>query len=223
MIIALLCNKYKANCLEVSIAQMYKVFFNDRNIYLDDNLPDMSKVGKDYVCAFENVTDLKPQLKQFLVPDKTGNLYIYHDNQESLFKTFSQCFINIAAGGGLVKNSSGELLVIFRRGKWDLPKGKAEPGEKMELTALREVEEECGLKGIELGEFLRSTYHIYEQNGKLILKTTDWYSMAYSGDSDPIPAINEGISEVRWVGATGLDEIYSNTYSSILGLIQEAY
>jgi len=202
---------------------MYKVFFNDRNIYLDDNLPDMSKVGNDYVCAFENVTDLKPQLKQFLEPEKTGNLYIYHYNQESLFKTFSQCFTNIAAGGGLVKNSRGEILVIFRRGIWDLPKGKTEPGETMEQTALREVEEECGLKGIELGEFLRSTYHIYEQDNKFILKTTDWYSMTYSGKSDPVPAIGEEITDVSWVASSGLDEIYSNTFPSIIGLIQEAF
>ena len=202
---------------------MYTGFFNERNIYLDDNLPDMSKVGNDYVCAFENVYDLKPQLKQFLEPGKTGNLYIYHDNQESLFKTFSQCFINIVAGGGLVKNSSGELLVIFRRGKWDLPKGKTEAGETMEETALREVEEECGLEGIEMGEFLRSTYHIYEQDGKHILKTTDWYSMTYSGNSVPVPAIIEDITEVRWVGPSGLDEIYSNTYPSMVGLIQQAF
>jgi hypothetical protein len=53
---------------------MYKVFFNDRTIYLDDTLPDMTKVGRDYVCAFENITDLRPQLKQFLEPNRKGNL-----------------------------------------------------------------------------------------------------------------------------------------------------
>ena len=202
---------------------MYKVFFNDRNIYLDDNLPDMSKIGNDYVCAFENITDLKPQLKQFLEPVKTGNLYIYHDNLESLFKTFSQCFTNIHAGGGMVKNSKGELLVIFRQGKWDLPKGKMEPGETMEATALREVEEECGLKGIEMGEFLRSTFHIYEQSGKFILKTTDWYSMTYSGNAVPVPSIIEDISQAKWVDSSGLDEIYSNTFPSMMALIQENF
>ncbi len=202
---------------------MYQVFFNKRNIYLDDNLPDMSKVGKDYVCAFENVTDLKPQLKQFLEPEKKGNLFIYHDDQESLFKTFSQCFINIAAGGGLVKNSRGELLVIFRQGKWDLPKGKNEPGETMEQTAIREVEEECGLEGIEMGEFLRSTYHIYKDSGKFILKTTDWFSMNYSGNAVPKPLLSEDISEVRWIDSSGLDMVYRNTFPSITGLIGEAF
>jgi hypothetical protein len=76
---------------------MYKVFFNDRIIYLDDTLPDMRKVGKDYVCAFENVIDLKPQVRQFLAPEKKGNLHIFHDDKESLLKTFSLCFTNVVA------------------------------------------------------------------------------------------------------------------------------
>jgi hypothetical protein len=108
---------------------MYKVFFNDRTIYLDDTLPDMTTVGRDYVCAFENITDLRPQLKQFLDPDRRGNLYIFHDDKDALFKTFRQCFNNIHAAGGLVINDRNEILLIKRRGKWDLPKGKAEPGE----------------------------------------------------------------------------------------------
>ena len=202
---------------------MYQVYFNDRNIYLDDNLPDMSKVGKDYVCAFENVTDLKPQLKQFLEPQKKGNLFIYHNDEKELFKTFSQCFTRISAGGGLVKNSRGELLVIYRRGKWDLPKGKNETGETIEQTALREVEEECGLEGIQLGQFLRSTYHIYEESGKFILKTTDWFSMHYAGKEVPKPLLSEDITEVRWIGSSGLDMVLNNTFPSLTGLLCEAF
>jgi len=222
MTIALLCNKYEANFLGVSISQMYKVFFNDRIIYLDDTLPDMTKVGKDYVCAFENVTDLKPQVRQFLAPEKKGNLHIFHDDQESLLRTFSLCFTNITAGGGLVKNNKGELLVIFRRGKWDLPKGKAEQGESMEQTAIREVEEECGLEGIKIQDFMASTYHIYQAPEGFILKKTDWYSMLYSGKFSPKPQLAEDITDVRWIEPSSLDEIYENTFPSILELIKEA-
>jgi 8-oxo-dGTP pyrophosphatase MutT (NUDIX family) len=202
---------------------MYKVFFNDRTIYLDDTLPDMTKVGKDYVCAFENITDLKPQIRQFLDPGKTGDLYIFHDDQESLFRTFSQCFTLVPAAGGLIRNGKGEVLVIFRRGKWDLPKGKAEPGETMEQTALREVVEECGLEGIELQEVLQSTYHIYEAPGNFILKRTDWYLMLYSGSEQPIPLTKEEITEVRWIDSAQLDEICSNTFQSIREIIRGAF
>jgi len=202
---------------------MYKVFFNDRTIYLDNTLPDMTRVGRDYVCAFENITDLKPQLRQFLNPEKSGNLYIFHDDPVSLFQTFSQCFTNIAAAGGLVRNNKGEALVIFRRGKWDLPKGKAEQGETMEQTAIREVEEECGLQGIEIQEFLKSTYHIYEGTGNFILKKTDWYSMTYSGSAKPSPLLKEEISEVRWIDSSQVEEICTNTYRSIQEIIGEAF
>ncbi len=202
---------------------MYKVFFNDRTIYLNDTLPDMSSVGKDYVCAFENITDLKPQVKQFLDPSKTGNLHIFHDDLEALFRTFSQCFKNISAAGGLVTNSGGELLVIYRRGKWDLPKGKVEGNETIQETALREVEEECGLKGIEIKEFLRSTYHVYAGNDQHFLKKTDWYHMFYGGKAKPTPLVTEDISEVRWIKATDLEEIFANTYPSIIEVIREFY
>jgi 8-oxo-dGTP pyrophosphatase MutT (NUDIX family) len=201
---------------------MYKVFFNDRKIYLDDNLPDMTRVGKDYVCAFENVTDLKPQLKQFLVPGKSGNLYIFHDDQDALFRTFSQCFTNINAGGGLVRNREGEILVIFRRGKWDLPKGKAEEGETIEQAALREVTEECGLQEIEPGGFLTTTFHIYIEDGNYMLKKTDWYSMSYSGTKQPRPLESEDITRVRWIGRADLEEIYSNIFPSIIDVIESA-
>ena len=202
---------------------MYKVFFNDRTIYLDDMLPDMDRVGKDYVCAFENITDLKPQIKQFLVPEKKGNLYIFHDDQESLFRIFSQCFTNIPAAGGLVRNNKGEVLVIFRRGKWDLPKGKAEDGETMEQTAIREVEEETGLQGLEIQGFLKSTFHVYSGPKDFILKKTDWYSMLYSGKARPRPLAREDISEALWIRSSGLDEIYSNTYLSVAEVLKEAF
>jgi len=199
---------------------MYKVFFNGRTIYLDDTLPDMTKVGRDYVCAFENITDLRPQLKQFLDPDKKGNLYIFHDDTETLFKTFRQCFNNIDAAGGLVLNEKGEILVIKRRGKWDLPKGKAEAGESPEQTALREVEEECGLTGLILQRFLISTYHVYKLNKDLMLKRTDWFEMKYKGESAPVPLAKEDISQASWIKRVRLKEIYDNTYTSIIDVLK---
>jgi 8-oxo-dGTP pyrophosphatase MutT (NUDIX family) len=200
---------------------MYKVFFNDRTIYLDDELPDMSIAGEDYVCAFENITDLRPQINQFLEPGKQGDLYIFHDNKDDLLNTFGMCFKNINASGGLVKNNGGELLVIKRHGLWDLPKGKSEKGETSEETALREVQEECGLHGIVVKELLASTYHIYKQNDQFVLKKTDWFNMVYSGHEIPSPAIAEDITEVRWIKTTALEEVLANTYSSINELIKE--
>jgi 8-oxo-dGTP pyrophosphatase MutT (NUDIX family) len=194
---------------------MYKVFFNDRRIYLDDTLPDMSEVGGDYVCAFENITDLRPQVRQFLEPDKKGNLYIFHEDKEALLRTFSQCFRFIMAAGGLVKNAKGEMMVIFRRGRWDLPKGKADKGESPGETALREVQEECGLEGLIITGFLQTTYHIYLLHDKHVLKQTDWFSMEYRGKKKAVPNTAEDITEVRWIKPAGAGEILQNTYPSI--------
>ena len=60
----------------------------------------------------------------------------------------------IKAAGGVVQNSQNKYLLIFRRGKWDLPKGKIDKGETIKNAATREVMEETGLHEIEL----RQTY-----------------------------------------------------------------
>jgi len=201
---------------------MYKVFFNDRRIYLDDTLPDMEQVGGDYVCAFENITDLKPQVRQFLEPDKKGNLYIFHEDKDALLGTFAQCFKYIPAAGGLVRDARGQMLVIFRGGVWDLPKGKSEKGESPGETALREVQEECGLEGLIITDFLCSTYHIYRLKDNFVLKKTDWFSMEYNGKRKGVPNEAEDITEVRWIKPSKVDEIFQNTYPSIMEVISDS-
>jgi 8-oxo-dGTP pyrophosphatase MutT (NUDIX family) len=130
---------------------------------------------------------------------------------------------HINAGGGLVQNSAGEYLLIHRNGLWDLPKGKQEEGEDIALTALREVEEECGITGLEQGELLCITHHTYHMNGLHMLKHTYWYNMKYSGDCTvTVPQTEEGISQCEWVPAAKLPEYLQNTYPSIKKVFEEA-
>ena len=70
---------------------------------------------------------------------------IFHQNFDKLKKDFFKHFKLIKAGGGLVKNKAGQILLIFRRGKWDLPKGKLDDNETLLQCAIREVREETGL------------------------------------------------------------------------------
>ena len=129
----------------------------------------------------------------------------------------------INAGGGLVQNAAGEYLLIHRNGLWDLPKGKQEEGEDIALTALREVEEECGITGLEQGELLCITHHTYHMNGLHMLKHTYWYNMKYSGDCTvTVPQTEEGISRCEWVPASRLPEYLQNTYPSIKKVFEEA-
>ncbi len=129
-------------------------------------------------------------------------------------QTCSQ-YTQINAGGGLVENENGEYLLIFRNGFWDLPKGKQEEGEEISITALREVEEECGIGGLQLGELICITHHTYQMNGLSMLKHTYWYKMNYSGNQDLKPQTEENIQEVKWVKKEELAPYLENTYPSI--------
>ena len=126
-------------------------------------------------------------------------------------------YLEVNAGGGLVCNEEGKFLLIRRSGLWDLPKGHQETGENIELTALREVEEETGLKNLTLGEFIRVTDHTYFRNEKWHLKHTWWYRMACQGDgADTTPQTEEGITEIRWVSKEELPEFLQQTYPTIV-------
>ena len=124
-------------------------------------------------------------------------------------------FTPINAGGGLVQNQHGEYLLIYRNGFWDLPKGKQEEGEEIAVTALREVEEECGITGLEQGELICITHHTYHMNGLHMLKDTYWYEMKYTGNSTLKPQLEEDIQKCEWVPADKLAEYLQNTYPSI--------
>jgi 8-oxo-dGTP pyrophosphatase MutT (NUDIX family) len=126
----------------------------------------------------------------------------------------------VRAAGGLVVNEKGEVLFMFRRGKWDLPKGKLDPGETLETCALREVEEETGLGQLELKKFLLVTEHEYEERGMPILKKTNWYLITATGNQKLIPQTEEDISELRWFGAADFKIVKRNTYPSILEVLK---
>ena len=156
---------------------MYKVFFKDRVICLCNDLAEVSGMQYDYIGAYGSDKDLKAQLDTFFGTDNDKNLFIYHNDLDELYKGFQSYFRFIPAAGGLVRNEKGENLIIFRRGKWDLPKGKADKGENPERTALREVEEECIIEGVTIIRFITSTYHIYYIKEEIVLKRTNWFEM----------------------------------------------
>jgi 8-oxo-dGTP pyrophosphatase MutT (NUDIX family) len=121
----------------------------------------------------------------------------------------------IQAAGGVVQNEIGELLVIFRRGKWDLPKGKIDEDETPEKCALREVAEETGLRHVTLESLICQTYHVYEEFGKKILKETFWYKMKSEGVQNLVPQTEEDIEAVRWIQKKEWNSYSNSTYASI--------
>ncbi len=152
----------------------------------------------------------------------TKHLALITPSPDELFEAFAAHYRLVEAGGGLVTNPAREVLMIFRRGCWDLPKGKRERGEEISACALREVEEECGIEGLELGALLHTTYHTYEERGEQILKKSYWYAMRVTGSSPLTPQTEEGITEVRWVGTEEIATCLAASFATIAELFEAA-
>ena len=145
-----------------------------------------------------------------------NSLEIITENWES----FCANYVLIEAAGGLVYNDKDQLLMIFRNGKWDLPKGKLEIAENIEQCAIREVEEECGISELIIIQQLQETYHTYEINGQKILKHTYWFEMKSSFKGNLLPQTIEGITAAVWVDKQGIAEKLENSFENIKELFK---
>tara|TARA_B110000008_G_scaffold212118_1_gene211052 strand:- start:2682 stop:3152 length:471 start_codon:yes stop_codon:yes gene_type:complete len=145
-----------------------------------------------------------------------NSLEIITDNWEN----FCDKFTLIKAAGGLVYNYENQLLMIFRNGKWDLPKGKLEEGENIKECAIREVEEECGISGLSISRPLQDTYHVYELNAQKILKRTYWFEMKTDFKGNLTPQTEEGITKVCWVNKEDIAQKLENSFGNIIELLK---
>lgn len=121
----------------------------------------------------------------------------------------------IEAGGGLILNENEEVLMIYRRGFWDLPKGKLDEGEDIEHCAVREVKEECGLGEVWIGRKLTTTIHHYELNKELVEKHTHWYLMLAPGEQPLVPQCEEDIEKCEWVSEERAKQLLEESYPTI--------
>ena len=200
---------------------MYKVFLNDRLIKIGAT----GEITINKPTVFFDRNDGKKEVKkwfQSFLTDSLTEVVLLHPDPDKFFGVFQSAFRVIEAAGGIVI-SKGKLLVIYRHGKWDLPKGKIEKGETPEKAAVREVSEECGITGQKIVKMLPSTFHIYLMPGKKgnwIFKKTYWFEMSYDGKLTGTPQTEEDITQVRWVAAKDLDEMLENTYANLKPVFQ---
>jgi 8-oxo-dGTP pyrophosphatase MutT (NUDIX family) len=197
---------------------MYKVFFNDRTVFLTDDFRKNFQHRYGLFFKYREKEDLEEIIEIYSKLSKITSLIIFHYDIEELRETFRSCFKNIDAAGGIIKNDKGEYLFIFRRGKWDLPKGKLDKGESFQQAALREVEEETGLKDIIIQKPLMSTYHTYSLKNSLALKKTYWFEMIHKGKDVPVPQTSEDIVEIKWVKPSEFFIPFQNTYPLVKDL-----
>lgn len=198
---------------------MYKVFINNKAIHLMDTLPINQLQNYDLFFRYHQNSDLNQLYNSFMQSKGAENMYIIAPgNLSSLWHNFKALFTEITAAGGVVTNTTNQLLVINRRGKWDLPKGKVEENETCAEAAKREVEEETGIGSLMIINSLPLTYHIYFADGTRLLKTTWWYRMKTSSTQQAMPQTEEEISEARWINPDQVHEACKNTFRSLITL-----
>ncbi len=165
--------------------------------------------------------DLILELINSKVPLQLLSLHLTVKDYRAIKDFLRRKFKVVKAAGGLVMKKE-RYLMIFRMKKWDLPKGKKDPGETSRQTAEREVREECGIE-VKVGKPLVTTWHTYTMNKHNMLKRTRWYLMDLVDDANMQPATNEDIEDLRWMNAKEVYHALENSYNSIRFVFRTFY
>lgn len=201
---------------------MYKVFVNNKPLIITESIPNNLGYA-DHAVEASKINDLASFVKEYEKETRIACVYLVDKDVKNLWRNFKSNYRRIYAAGGVVKNQDDKLLYIYRSGKWDLPKGKMEEGENIPETAVREVEEECGISKLAIVKELPTTYHTYEDKQGDVLKIVYWHEMYTEDRSELVPQAEEGIEKACWLGKDSLKDIYKNTFASIKYLLEEYY
>ncbi len=196
--------------------QIYRIYINEVIVIIARHVP-------------ANVTDYKlldPENFNFNVfykkikDKKKKQVYLLLNKEpKEFFKSIRKNLQVIEAAGGLVRNEENKYLFIFRKGKWDLPKGKLDPGENAKRAAVREVEEECGITVTKRGKKICKTWHVYDMNAQTVIKKTSWYQMTAHGQPHLVPQLEEEITDAQWLAEGDFSQVRANTYPLILDVL----
>lgn len=193
---------------------MYRIYINDTALIISEALPpglgsyqQVDETEFDFMKFYRLIKSTPGSINVLITPDP-----------KHFFKAIRKSFSVIKAAGGIVRNDENQFLFIFRKGKWDLPKGKLDEGEKTKKAAVREVEEECGIKVSKLGDLLCKTWHVYEEKGQVVFKKTTWFNM-HAKRQELVPQLEEGITEARWLASADFNYVKQNTFPLIIDII----
>jgi 8-oxo-dGTP pyrophosphatase MutT (NUDIX family) len=198
-----------------------KIYFNNKPLYLTDKINSeieeyMHRNDAVFIDEFSHAS-VKTMIYEMSLPEIYAGVFLYKD-VDLLLDSFKKELLLIQAAGGFVYTGE-QLLLIFRRGKWDLPKGKLDEGETLETCAIREIQEETGVKDLVLEQPLCITYHTYHQEGRHILKESHWYLVQAQGAQPFSPQFDEDIDKCEWVNFNQLGKYMSNTHASIFDVV----
>ncbi len=200
----------------------YKIYYNDSYLIITSVRPQM-KEKFDKVFAGESAISDFLQQSDILFDSSTHQtILLLTERPGDTMCQLMETWDIVIAGGGIVFNEKDELLLIFRRGKWDLPKGKIELHETILKGAIREVVEETGVQILQTEGKPIITYHAYYLKNKNCLKQTEWFVMkAMPGQTDLLPQAEEDIEKAVWVPRHQISQYRKGCYPLIWDLIKE--
>lgn len=197
------------------MARKYEVHIGAKTVVIGDR-PLARDVRMNWLTLrVDDAAAIRSALRTLKRTDEVPGVWLYGRGPARLFEMFASLFRCVQAAGGAVTDGHGRLLVIRRKGRLDLPKGKVEGGESIEQGAVREVMEECGLRRVELVRPLTRTWHVYERKGRRHLKRTDWFLMRASSRQRTEPQAAELIEEVMWFRRDDVRAMRHETYPSL--------
>ena len=196
---------------------MYKVFVNQKEIILTSTAPK----GKGVKVLPLKSTPFK-NIIRIIRTTRVKRLYLTHDNPKKLLSGFKKKLPVTIAAGGVLQHEEGKLLFIYRKKRWDLPKGRVDKGETLEGAAKREVKEETGVKKIKVGKPAGVTYHVFKRNNRYQLKETHWFFMKTSYEGVLTPEIKEDITKATWKNKSKTAKAIKNTYPNIEDLFDKS-
>ena len=199
----------------------FKIYFNNKPLFLTDTI---TKEIEEYTHSSEtmfidelNTHTVKTMIYEMDQSQIYAGVFLFNDVNK-LMKAFKKELTLVMAAGGFV-HSESNVLLIYRKAKWDLPKGKLDPGESLEQCAIRELSEETGIQAISEGP-LCTTYHTYHEFGRHVLKESHWFLMKVSEKTEFVPQQEEDIEKCIWVPYQELDQYMHNMHASLLDVIQ---
>lgn len=200
------------------------IYLNERPLIITATHQGIPLQYKDAPLYTEPDAATIESVLQLLETGKSDATIFIHPDTAALVERVKGYFQVLVAAGGLITNQEDEILLMFRRGKWDLPKGKQDEGETLETAALREVAEETGLHNIELEHKIGETFHFYTWKEKRTLKHTYWYKMKFTGTELTVPQIEEDIMDIQWIKPEHLGKYLKFSYQNIIDVfVKEGY
>lgn len=193
-----------------------KVYFGDKPLWITDE-PVPQKEGMLMIA------DAPGDIKKRMHTSANEEAWFVTDNIKDAKAKLFAGYKTAVAGGGLVKNQRGEFLLIYRRDRWDLPKGHLDEGETIEACALREVREETGLTQLDIVTPIMVTYHTYVYDNQEILKETHWFLMNEKMNEQLVAQTEEDIQRIEWVKRSELNKYYDEMFPLIRDVLDQHF